>query len=136
MEKEAYYEQKIKSLIEENQNLENKYNELNEKYNSPIKENNDNKNKIAEYEKIIKNKYGKEINLIFMTNDKNVYCSINCQKTNYFKDIINIFFDKYPEYKEYDNIFTINEKKIDKNKTIEENNIQNNDIITIKNTKI
>jgi len=72
------------------------------------------------------------MNLNFMTNDENVHYSIKCQKINCFNEIIKIFFDKYPEYKKSENIYTIKGKKVDVNKSIEENNIHNNDIITIK----
>ena len=184
-----------------NKSLENQYNELNNKYNSLIKENDENKNKITQYEMTLneykkeidniklknneeKDLYGKTIkevlsqkyeeilkqkldkitnyykeefkkeekeikiyinklskqllknkkmmNLNFMTNDENIHYSIKCQKTNCFNEIIKNFFDKYPEYKKYENIYTIKGKKVDVNKSIEENNIHNNNIITIK----
>ena len=198
MKEKFDYEQKIKSVIEMNKILENKYNELKYKYNCLIKENNENKNKINQYENIIneykkqidniklKNKEEKELyeievlsqkyeemikqkldkkinfymeefekkeneikkyinkfskpllndekimNLNLVTYDENIFYSINCQKTNYFNEIINIFFDKYPEYKKYEIIFTIKGKQINENKTIEENNIHNNEFISIK----
>ena len=67
MKEKFDYEQKIKSVIEMNKILENKYNELKYKYNCLIKENNENKNKINQYENII-NEYKKQIDNIKLKN--------------------------------------------------------------------
>ena len=47
--------------------------------------------------------------------------------------IENILYDKYPEYIEYENYFLVNGIKINKNKTIEQNNIKYSDIIILNN---
>ena len=67
MKEKVDYENKIKTTVETNKILENKYNELKYKYNCLIKGNNDNKNKIIQYEKII-NDYKKQINNINLKN--------------------------------------------------------------------
>ena len=43
-----------------------------------------------------------------------------------------MFYEKYIEYKDRNNIFLIKGKNIDSSKTIEENNIDNGDIISFK----
>jgi len=55
------------------------------------------------------------------------------QKYRYFNSLENKFYEKYSEYKDLDNIFISNGRKIDKNKSLDENKIKNNDIITIFN---
>ena len=42
-----------------------------------------------------------------------------------------MLYRKFPEYKETENYFLVNGKKINKYKTIEENNIKNNDVLTL-----
>jgi len=82
------YEQKIKSALETNKSLENQYNELNNKYNSLIKENDDNKNKITQYEIDI-NEYKKEIDNIKLKNNE--------EKDLYGKTIKEVLSQKYEE---------------------------------------
>ena len=43
-----------------------------------------------------------------------------------------MFYDKYIEYKNKNNNFLIKGKSINKNKTLEENNIKNGDVILFK----
>ena len=43
-----------------------------------------------------------------------------------------MFYDKFIEYKNKKNIFLIKGKSINSNKTLEENNIKNGDIILFK----
>ena len=43
-----------------------------------------------------------------------------------------MIYEKYPKYMETNNYFLVRGNKINKNKTIEENNIKNNDIKTLK----
>ena len=45
--------------------------------------------------------------------------------------IEDIIYNKYPEYQEYDNFFLVNGKKVNRNKTLEENNIKDNDVLTL-----
>jgi len=42
-----------------------------------------------------------------------------------------MLYKEYQKYTETENYFLINGRKINKNKTLKENNIKNNDIITL-----
>ena len=42
-----------------------------------------------------------------------------------------ILYNNYPKYKDTENYFLVNGKKINRNKTIEENKIKNNDVLTL-----
>ena len=70
---------------------------------------------------------------IFISSDQNIISSFICKNTDIFKFIENRFYEKYSEYKDLDNNFISNGRKIDKNKSLDENKIKNNDIITIFN---
>ena len=75
----------------------------------------------------------KIISIIFTSSDQNIISSFICKNTDIFKFIETKFYEKYIEYKDLDNNFFSNGKKIDKNKSLDENKINNNDIITIFN---
>ncbi len=42
-----------------------------------------------------------------------------------------MLYEKYPKYTDTENFFVVGGNKINRNKTLEENNIKNNDIITL-----
>jgi hypothetical protein len=75
----------------------------------------------------------KKISIIFVSFDQNIIYSIICKSTDIFSLVENKFYEKYSEYKILNNYFILNGKKIDKNKSLFENKIKNNDIITIFN---
>ena len=75
----------------------------------------------------------KIMSIIFISSDENIITSFICKNTDIFKFIENKFYEKYLEYKGLDNIFILNGRKINKNKSLDENKIKNNDIITIFN---
>ena len=134
--------EKIKISLKSNQ-LNFEKNIINEKLNKIIFESN---KKICQKEKIIKQyelkisqfhfKFSpieKIISIIFTSLDQNIICPFICKNTDIFKFIENKFYENYLEYKGLDNIFISNGRKIDKNKSLDENKIKNNDIITIFN---
>ena len=71
--------------------------------------------------------------IIFQSVDSKIHYAIICKNTDRFNMIENILYDKYPEYIEYENYFLVNGSKINKNKTIEQNNIKYSDIIILNN---
>ena len=71
--------------------------------------------------------------IIFISSDQNIISSFICKNTHIFNFLENKFYEKYTEFKGLDNIFFSNGIKIDKNKSLDENKIKNNDIITIFN---
>ena len=132
-------------------NKEKKYEELNQKMNElkVICDKNANFKKVIELIeemkekekeiKELKNKFPFEllkgeklISVNFISEREDIYCSIICKNTHNFSAIENLFYDKYPEYKEFKLKFLINGLEINKNQSLEKNNIYNNSIIIIK----
>ena len=71
------------------------------------------------------------IPIIFFSNDKEIHYSTICKKTDKFFIIENKLYDAYPQYRELENLFFVNGKKINRFKTISDNNINYSDIITV-----
>ena len=136
-------EDKNKKLPIKNDQLNIEKNNTNEKLNDIISESNEQINKrekiIKQYELKISQfhfKFSpveKIISIIFTSYDENIMSSFICKNTDAFKFIENKFYEKYSEYKGLNNYFISNGRKIDKNKSLDENKIKNNDIITIFN---
>ena len=74
----------------------------------------------------------KIISVIFITNDENIHYSIICKNTDNFSRIESLLYDKYPEYNNVNNIFSVNGEVINKSLSLEDNKIKNNDIIILK----
>ena len=91
-----------------------------------------NTNKIKEFKNNFILSKEKLMSVIFTTIDKKDYHSIICQKNDLFSSVKETLLDKYPQYKNKNISFIINnEIIIDEKKTIEENNIKDNNLITI-----
>ena len=73
------------------------------------------------------------ISLIIVTKDEKVMFSIIGKNTDKFNSIENKFFIKYPEYIEDKGSFYRRNNLIDKNKTLEECKLKDNDIIIFDN---
>ena len=69
------------------------------------------------------------LSLIFLSENEDICYSLICKKNDKFSIIESQFYEKYPEYMELEGSFFCHNKKIQRFKTIEENNIKNNDII-------
>ena len=65
-----------------------------------------------------------------MSLDKKVNYPIICKSSDKFTKIEEIFYEKFPEFNEDENIFIVKGQKINKNKTMEFNNIKYGDVIT------
>ena len=70
--------------------------------------------------------------IIISTFDEGINFSFICENTDKFKKIKEAFYNNFPEYIKIKSIFIIRQKEIDVNKSIEDNNIRNNDIIILK----
>ena len=70
------------------------------------------------------------INLI--SYNENIFYSFICKNTHNFYIIENLFYEKFPEYKELKSQFLFNGKEINKDKNFKENKIFDNSIINIK----
>ena len=148
-EKDNIKREKIE-LIKQNNDLLLQLKNLNKETKNNLK-NIDNKidaNKIIElYEKLeMKEKEIKElknkiefnpINLdnlmtvIFYSTDQQIHYSLICKKTDVFINLEKKLYEVYPKYKECENYFLVSSKKVNRFKTLEENEIKNSEIITL-----
>ena len=71
------------------------------------------------------------IPVIFQSIDSKIHYAFICKKTDKFHKIEDMLYEKYPEYLEIENYFTVNGNKINKSKTIGENKIKYSDIILL-----
>ena len=134
-------EAKIGDLNERINDKETKIGDLNGKLNANIQNINQNnsdilklmeelkikENEIKEYQK----KYPFELlpneqllTVIFRTGDSKINYSVICKNTQLFSKVEELFYEKFPEYKENENYFLANGQKINRFKTIEENKIR------------
>ena len=74
----------------------------------------------------------KLISIKFISSEQDIDYSLITKNTEKFNKIENILYEKYPKYIETENFFVVGDNKINKHKTLEQNNINNNDIITLK----
>ena len=134
-------------IIEEKNNIEFEKKKFEQLYNDFLNKFIDEKNKNENLKKMyenqkklfnksfpfeILNEEEKILNINFITFDENIYYSIIYKNTDKINNIINMFYDKYPEYKEFKNIFRFNGNEIKANETVEENHLNNNDNIIIE----
>ena len=130
--------------IKEKEKIINEEKIKNEKLEKKIKEiqnipnNNIQINEISKLEEEIKQlksyivSHGENLIYIkFISVEQNIDFPIAAKVTDKFLKIESILYDYFPKYKDTENIFLVNGKGIRKNKTIEDNKIKNNDIITI-----
>ena len=71
----------------------------------------------------------KLMTIIFKSDEENLIYSIICKNTDEFYKIEGQLYNIFPKYSEKENIFFVNGKKINKYKTLEKNDIKNNDVI-------
>ena len=113
------------------------YSNEKETYESKLKEK---ENEIKLFKQVfpleILNEKEKILNINFITDDENIHYSIICKNTSKLNQIIERFYNKYPQYKKFKNVFRFKGKEINMSITLEENNINNNDIISIKSYSI
>ena len=62
--------------------------------------------------------------------------SVICKNTDTFRVIEKKLYENYKEFYETENYFTFNGKKVHKYKSLDENNIKNNDIIMLNTIEI
>ena len=76
---------------------------------------------------------GEKLMLIhFISTDQKIqnYC-ILCKNTDPLNSLENQLYKQYEEYADSINFFTVRGKRVSSNKTLDENGIQNNDVITL-----
>ena len=116
--------QKIKNLENE---INNKNKEI-QNYILQIKNINENKNEITSI-----NPGEKIVSVLFMTqgNQDILNYSMACKNTDLFVRLEERLYNDFPKYKNYNTFFKVDVNGILRFKTIEENGIKNNDIISV-----
>ena len=71
------------------------------------------------------------MSIIIKSKDEKILLSIICKNSENFLRIEKELYEQYPEYKNENNCFIHKGNKIDKSKTLDENKIKNNSIITL-----
>jgi hypothetical protein len=71
------------------------------------------------------------VNFVSMGSQVITNYNIICKNTDLFVDIEKKMYQDYPQFKEMETYFTVGARKINRFKTIEENNIKNNDVISV-----
>ena len=69
--------------------------------------------------------------IIFQSINESINYAFICKNTDRFNNIENMLYDKYPEYLDTENYFTVNGIKINKSRTMEQNKIKYSDIIIL-----
>jgi len=78
----------------------------------------------------------KLMSIIVESSDKKLQRAIVCKNTELFCDLEKKIYQENDKYIDVGNIFTLNGKKIDEMKSLDDNNIKDNDIIILNNLKI
>lgn len=116
----------IETIIELEKSLVEKNNE-NEILKIKINELSDEMNKV----KLELKNRDNLISVKFISGDQKINCILKCEKTDNFIQLENSLYELYPECKMTENDFLINGQMIDKNRSIEENKIKENDTIMV-----
>ena len=73
----------------------------------------------------------KLISIKIISIDQEIDLTVIAKNTDDFSKIEKMIYDKYPKYIEFENYFLENGNKINNHKTLEQNKIKNNDILTL-----
>ena len=129
----------LNNQIGNNQNYENRIESLEKE----IKEKNDEIQKHKSDYELLNNQFGNSITLIKPGENilavrficKNIqaidnYC-LACKNVNLFVRLEEKLNNNFPQLKEHETFFEVNGRRIKRFKTLDENNIKNNDIINV-----
>ena len=133
-------EKEIKEERSQNNELIKKINDIKNIFSSNkilelIEKIEEKENEMKELKKVFPFEYskGEKVFIItFISLNEDIHYSMLCKNTDNFYRLEITFYNKFPEYKDENNIFLINGKIIDKLNNLESNNINDNDIIIIK----
>ena len=73
----------------------------------------------------------KLITIKFISMDQTINFETFAKKTDNISKLENFLYEKYPQYKDTENYFLVNGNKLNRHKTLEENKIKDNDILTL-----
>ena len=104
--------------------------DIKENENINIKDNNNNKEDLQANQNC-KDSNDTKISLFFESVDQKIKETIVCQSNESFHILEGILYEKYPQYKESENYFIVNGVKVNRFKTLKENNIKNGDKIVL-----
>ena len=76
----------------------------------------------------------KLISLIFMSFNQKIHYSLICKDSDKFTNVENLLYDEFPKFRETENFFISDGNKINKYKTLKENNLKNGLIIILNQT--
>ena len=71
------------------------------------------------------------INFVSQGNQDITNYSLACKNTDLFVRLEEILYQDFPKFKNYETFFEVRTKRIKRFKTIEENDIRNNDVISV-----
>lgn len=73
----------------------------------------------------------KLISLIFMSYNNEIHYSLICKDSDKFTNVENLLYDEFPKFREAENFFISEGNKINKYKTLKENNLKNGSIVML-----
>ena len=73
----------------------------------------------------------KLLSIKFISIDQKINFNTVAKNIDNFSKLENSLYEKYPKYKDTENYFIVNGKKLNKHRTLEENKIKDNDILTL-----
>ena len=71
------------------------------------------------------------VNFVGMGNQDIGHYNIVCKNTDLFVKLEEKLYNDYPQFKDYETYFEVKTKRIKRFKTLDENNIKNNDIVNV-----
>ena len=74
----------------------------------------------------------KLISIKFVSVNQDINFEIIAKNTEIFSKIEHILYEKYPKYIELENYFLVHGSKLNRHKSLKENKINNNDVITLE----
>ena len=141
---------KNKELINENTNLKNIIKNLKEELNKTKESQNSLENQLAKAKEELQKYQSKNyiqtgdsmmsihpgdkilaINFVSMGSQDIGHFNLICKNTDLFVTLEARLYEVYPQFKDFDTYFEFNTKRIKRFKTVEENGIKSNDIISI-----
>ena len=130
------YIKELESKIKEKDILINEVSIKNKILNQEIKKIENNIKGLKNEIKLFKLYYNfsegeKLIKINFVSSSQDVYYSMITKNTENFSKLEITLYQKYPRYLDSENYFIVNGTKINRNRTLEQNKIKNNDVITL-----
>ena len=71
------------------------------------------------------------ITIKFISVDQSINFNTFAKKTDNFRKLESSFYENYPKYKDTENYFFVNGRKVNRHRTLDENKINDNEILTL-----